>query len=74
LSKEKTLVGKMKNEISHFESIFEEKERYIESLRCENNKLIDHYRKVADEKKNIQRRKIVFRKTDKGKKRRSLIC
>jgi hypothetical protein len=31
------------------ERILEEKERYIESLRCENKKLVDLYRKVADD-------------------------
>ena len=39
----------MKNEINHFESILEEKETYLISLKYEKNKLVDHYRKVADD-------------------------
>jgi hypothetical protein len=65
----------MKNEINHFESILDEKETYLISLKYEKNKLVDHYRKVADDqKKKIQRRKFVSRKTDEQKQRRSLIC
>jgi chromosome segregation ATPase len=41
----------MKNEINHFESILEEKETYLISLKYEKNKLVDHYRKVADDQK-----------------------
>ena len=64
----------MKNEINHFESILEEKEAYLISLKYEKNKLVDHYGKVADDQKKIQRRKFVSRKTDEQKQRRSLIC
>jgi chromosome segregation ATPase len=39
----------MKNEINHFESILEEKETYLISLKYEKKKLVDHYRKVADD-------------------------
>ena len=39
----------MKNEINHFESILEEKETYLINLKYEKNKLVDHYRKVADD-------------------------
>jgi hypothetical protein len=35
--------------------ILEEKDRDVESLRCENARLVDHYRKVADDKENIFR-------------------
>ena len=53
----------MKNEISDFQSILEEKERYLISLKYEKNKLVDHYRKVADDqKKYIQRRKLSLEK------------
>ena len=45
----------MKNEINHFESILEEKERYLISLKYEKKKLVDHYRKVADDKKKTFR-------------------
>jgi hypothetical protein len=48
----------MKNEINHFESILEEKERYLISLKYEKNKLVDHYRKVADDQKNNSEKKI----------------
>ena len=69
------MVGNLKNEISHFQSILEEKVRYLISLKYEKNKLVDPYRKVVDDqKKNIQRRKFVSRKTDKQKQRRSPIC
>ena len=47
----------MKNEINHFESILEEKERYLISLKYEKNKLVDHYRKVADDPKKINSEK-----------------
>jgi hypothetical protein len=48
----------MKNKISHFESILEEKERYLISLKYEKNKLVDHYRKVADDQQKHSEKKI----------------
>jgi hypothetical protein len=36
----------------------EEKETYLESSIYEQNKLVQQYRKAADDKKNIQRRKL----------------
>ena len=45
----------MKNEISRLQRILEEKERYLESLTDEKNKLVDHYRKLADDQKETFR-------------------
>ena len=42
----------MNNEISNFQSILEEKETYLNSLKYEKKKLVDHYHKVADDQKN----------------------
>ena len=42
------LIAKLKNEISSLQSILEEKERYLQSLTDEKNKLVDNYRKVID--------------------------
>ena len=42
------MVGNLKNEISRLLGILEEKEGYLERLTDEKEKLIDHYRKVAD--------------------------
>ena len=52
LSKEKSLVGNLNNEISNVQSIMEKKERYLISVKCEKEKLVDHYRKVADDQTN----------------------
>jgi chromosome segregation ATPase len=49
------LVGNLKNEISRLQRILEEKERHIESLRCKNKNLVDHYRKVADDQEKTFR-------------------
>ena len=57
MSTEKSLVEALKNEISRLQKIREEKERHIESLRCEINTLVDHYRKVADDKKKHSEKK-----------------
>jgi len=43
------LVRNLKNEISRLQRILEEKERYLECLKDEKNKLVDHYRKAADD-------------------------
>jgi uncharacterized protein involved in exopolysaccharide biosynthesis len=42
----------LNNEISNFQSILEEKETYLNSLKYEKKKLVDHYHKVADDQKN----------------------
>ena len=47
----------MKNEISRLQNILEEKEIYLESLTDEKNKLVDHYRKVADDQDETFREK-----------------
>ena len=52
----------MKNEINHFESILEEKETYLISLKYEMNKLVDHYRKVADDKKTFREENLSLEK------------
>ena len=49
------MVGDLKNEIIRLERILEEKKRHSESLRCENKKIVDHYRKVADDQKKTFR-------------------
>jgi CRISPR/Cas system CMR subunit Cmr6 (Cas7 group RAMP superfamily) len=49
------LVGDLKNEISRLQRILEEKEKHIESLRCKNKILVDHYRKVADDQEQTFR-------------------
>ena len=49
--------------------ILEEKERYLESYRYEKNKLVDHYRKVADDQKKTSREeKLSLEKQIKEKK------
>ena len=49
------MVTDLKIDIIRLEIILEEKDRDVESLRCENARLVDHYRKVADDKENIFR-------------------
>ena len=60
--------------MSRLQRIMEEKERYLESSIYEQNKLVQQYRKAADDKKNIQRRTIISCKSDKEKRRRYLTC
>ena len=63
MSKEKSLVGDLRNEISRLQRILEEKERHIESLRCKNKNLVDHYRKVADnQEKTFREEKLSLEK------------
>ena len=57
LSEQKSLVRDLKIEISRLEIILEEKDRDFESLRCENARLVEHYRKVADDQENTFREK-----------------
>ena len=58
----------MKNEINHFESILEEKETYLINLKYEKNKLVDHYRKVADDQdETFREEKISLEKQIKKK-------
>ena len=58
----------MKNEINHFESILEEKETYLISLKYEKNKLVDHYRKVADDQdETFREEKLSLKKRIKKK-------
>jgi peptidoglycan hydrolase CwlO-like protein len=51
------LIENLKNEISRLQNILEEKEIYLESLTDEKNKLVDHYRKVADDQDETFREK-----------------
>jgi hypothetical protein len=51
LWKEKSLVRNLKNKMSRLQRIMEEKERYLESSIYEQNKLVQQYRKAADDKK-----------------------
>ena len=55
--RKKSLVGNLKNEISRLQNILEEKERYLESLTDEKNKLVEHYRVVADDQDETFREK-----------------
>ena len=69
MSKEKSLVGNLKNEISRLQRILGEKERHIESLRCKNKNLVDHYRKVADDQeKTFREEKLSLEKQIKKNK------
>ena len=55
LSKEKSLAEDLENEISPLQRILEEKDRHIESLRCENKQTVDHYCKVVDDQEKACR-------------------
>ena len=70
------MIGNLKNEISRLQNILEEKEIYLESLTEEKNKLVDHYRKVADDQDETFREEKLSleKKTNKEKRKRSLIC
>jgi hypothetical protein len=68
LSKEKSLIGNLKNETSRLQNILEEKQRYLESLTDEKNKLFDHYRKVADDQdETFREEKLSLKKRIKKK-------
>jgi chromosome segregation ATPase len=70
LSNQKSKVGDLKKEINRLKRIVEDKEIDIESLRCENRKLVDHYRGVADdEEKTLRKEKLSLDKQiEKNKK------
>ena len=58
----------MKNETSRLQNILEEKQRYLESLTDEKNKLFDHYRKVADDQdETFREEKLSLKKRIKKK-------
>ena len=62
------MVENLKNEISRLQNILEEKERYLESLTDEKNKLVDHYRKVAnDQDETFREEKLSLEKQIKKK-------
>jgi len=68
------LVRDLKNEINRLQRILEEKERYLESLTDEKNKLVDHYRKVADDQdETFREEKLSLEKQIKKKKKISYL-
>ena len=67
------MVGKIKNEINHFESILEEKETCLISLKYEKNKLVDHYRKVADDQEKKFRGKNLSLEKQMNKNKEDLL-
>ena len=56
------------------QNILEEKEIYLESLTDEKNKLVDHYRKVADDQdETFREEKLSLEKQIKKKKKISYL-
>ena len=67
------MVGNLKNEISHIQSILEEKEKNLESLKYEKNKLVVHYRKVADDQEKTFREENLSLEKQINKKKEDLL-